>query len=203
MDSFARDLQHGARQLIRKPGFSAAAIASLALGIGLNTTLFSVVNAVLLRDRLVSEPDRLVEIYTGLNAGLPAAHHVVPGLSRHSARRDRVERDRRQRVRPRHPVERRASRSGHGRGGLVRLLRCAGNPAGHRSRLSRGRERGGRRCPGRRAQSRALAAPVRWPRRMWSAKRSSSRASTTPSSASPRRASPARCPAFSPSSGRR
>ena len=71
MDSFARDLQHGARHLIRKPGFSAAAIASLALGIGLNTTLFSVVNAVLLRDRLVSEPDRLVEIYTGLNKDYP------------------------------------------------------------------------------------------------------------------------------------
>ena len=50
MGSFVRDLQHGVRQLLRRPGFSAAAIASLALGIGLNTTLFSVVNAVLLRD---------------------------------------------------------------------------------------------------------------------------------------------------------
>ena len=66
MTSFLRDLRHGARQLIRRPGFSAAAIASLALGIGLNTTLFSVVNAVLLRNSPVSQPDRLVEIYTGL-----------------------------------------------------------------------------------------------------------------------------------------
>ena len=49
MTAFLRDLRQGARQLIRRPGFSAAAIASLALGIGLNTTLFTIVNAVLLR----------------------------------------------------------------------------------------------------------------------------------------------------------
>ncbi len=66
-----RDLQSGLRQLIRRPGFSAAAIASLALGIGLNTTLFSVVNAVLLRDSLVAQPERLVEIYSGLSKDFP------------------------------------------------------------------------------------------------------------------------------------
>ena len=71
MSSFVRDLQHGARQLLRRPGFSAAAIVSLALGIGLNTTLFSVVNAVLLRGGAVSQPDRLVEIYTTLDADFP------------------------------------------------------------------------------------------------------------------------------------
>ncbi len=71
MSSFLRDLRHGARQLIRRPGFSAAAIASLALGIGLNTTLFSVVNGVLLRNSPISQPDRLVEIYTGLTDDFP------------------------------------------------------------------------------------------------------------------------------------
>lgn len=71
MGSFVRDLRHGARQLIERPAFSAAAIASLALGIGLNTTLFSVINGVLLRSSFVSEPDRLVEIYTGLNKDFP------------------------------------------------------------------------------------------------------------------------------------
>ena len=45
MTGFIRDLKAGVQQLIRRPGFTAAAIASLALGIGLNTTLFSVVNA--------------------------------------------------------------------------------------------------------------------------------------------------------------
>src|SRR5262249_1992868 len=44
---------------------------SLALGIGLNTTLFSVVNAVLLRSNSLDRPDRLVEIYTGLNKDYP------------------------------------------------------------------------------------------------------------------------------------
>ena len=71
MTAFLRDLRQGAQQLIRRPGFSAAAIASLALGIGLNTTLFSVVNAVLLKDSPVSRPDRLVEIYTGLTDDFP------------------------------------------------------------------------------------------------------------------------------------
>src|SRR5262245_18499378 len=50
--------------LVARPAFSAVAIASLALGIGLNTTLFSIVNAVLLRDNGVKDPDRLVEIYS-------------------------------------------------------------------------------------------------------------------------------------------
>src|SRR5262245_6595121 len=71
MGSLVRDLQHGARQLIKRPAFSAAAIASLALGIGLNTTLFSVVNGVLFRSSPIAEPDRLVEIYTGLNNDYP------------------------------------------------------------------------------------------------------------------------------------
>src|SRR5262245_30513806 len=71
MGSFVRDLQHGARQLIKRPAFSAAAVASLALGIGLNTTLFSVVNGVLFRSNPVAEPDRLVEIYTGLSKDYP------------------------------------------------------------------------------------------------------------------------------------
>jgi hypothetical protein len=70
-DDICARLEAGVRQLIRQPGFAAAAIASLALGIGLNTTLFSVVNAVLLRGTLVASPDRLVEIYTGLREDYP------------------------------------------------------------------------------------------------------------------------------------
>ncbi|MEZ5318752.1 MAG: ABC transporter permease [Vicinamibacterales bacterium] len=71
MSAFYRDLIVGLRQLARRPVFSAAAIASLALGIGLNTTLFSVVNAVLLRHGPIARPDELVEIYTGLNKDYP------------------------------------------------------------------------------------------------------------------------------------
>ncbi|HET9372375.1 MAG TPA: ABC transporter permease [Vicinamibacterales bacterium] len=65
------DLGFGARQLVRRPGFAAAAILSLAFGIGLNTTLFSIVNAVLVRGGPIAQPDRLVEIYTGLDKDYP------------------------------------------------------------------------------------------------------------------------------------
>ena len=71
MENLVRDLRHGLRQLARRPGFAAAAVASLALGVGLNTTLFSIVNAVLLRDTPIERPDRLVEIYSGISDDLP------------------------------------------------------------------------------------------------------------------------------------
>jgi predicted permease len=66
-----RDMRLGVRQLLRQPGLSAVAILSLALGIGLNTTLFSIVNAVLFRGGHVAEPERLVEIYTSATADFP------------------------------------------------------------------------------------------------------------------------------------
>lgn len=51
---------------MHQPGFSGAAVLSLALGIGLTTALFSVINAVLLRGSPVRQPERLVEIYSGV-----------------------------------------------------------------------------------------------------------------------------------------
>ena len=63
--SFIGDLRQGFRQLFHQPGFSAAAVGSLALGIGLTTALFCVVNAVLFRGSPVRQADRLVEIYSG------------------------------------------------------------------------------------------------------------------------------------------
>src|SRR5687767_1436231 len=71
MGTFLRDLRFGVRQLIERPVFAAAAIGSLALGIGLNVTIFSVVNAVLLRGQPLDRPDQLVEIYSGLSADYP------------------------------------------------------------------------------------------------------------------------------------
>jgi len=59
------------RLLARRPGFTAMAVVSLALGVGLNTTLFSVVNAVLLRNTPVQDPQRLVEIYSSLSDEFP------------------------------------------------------------------------------------------------------------------------------------
>lgn len=65
MSSLARDLRFALRVLRKSPGFTAVAIFSIALGIGPNTAVFSIVNGVLLRDEGVSEPDRVVQIFWG------------------------------------------------------------------------------------------------------------------------------------------
>src|SRR5438105_3041840 len=62
MDAVLRDLRYAVRMLLRTPGFTAAAILALALGIGATTAIFSVVHAVLLRSLGWGEESRLVAV---------------------------------------------------------------------------------------------------------------------------------------------
>ena len=60
MENLFKDLKYGARGLLRRKGFSAIAVLTLALGIGANTAIFTLVNAVMLKSLPVSQPEQLV-----------------------------------------------------------------------------------------------------------------------------------------------
>ena len=62
------DLRYAFRMMFRTPSFAVAVVSVLALGVGANTTIFSIVNAVLLRPLPFEEPERLVRIFTGRQA---------------------------------------------------------------------------------------------------------------------------------------
>ena len=71
LEDFAKDLRYTLRTVRRNPGFAAVAVLSLALGIGANTAIFTLINAVMLRTLPVHEPHRLVQITRIMPDGRP------------------------------------------------------------------------------------------------------------------------------------
>ena len=82
MDTLLRDLQHAVRTIRNNPGFSAIALIALALGIGANTAIFSVINALILRPPPFKDADRIVYLWEtnptiGLDRGIVSSANFV------------------------------------------------------------------------------------------------------------------------------
>ena len=65
MEQILKDLRYGAKMLLKSKGVTIVAVVSLAVGIGANSAIFSLVNSIMWRPRPVAQPDELVELYVG------------------------------------------------------------------------------------------------------------------------------------------
>ena len=78
MERTLQDIRYCIRTLVRSPGFTAAAILTLALGIGANSAIFSLVHGVLIRPLAYSEPERLVAIFSQEGSSVPSRSPTSP-----------------------------------------------------------------------------------------------------------------------------
>ncbi len=86
MSSLWQDIRYASRTLRRQPAFAAIAILTMALGVGANTAVFTVINGVLLRPLPYADPDRLVMLLNG-RAGRLSSAFSPPNFSPNPIRR--------------------------------------------------------------------------------------------------------------------
>src|SRR5882672_10014392 len=73
METLLADVRYALRSFLRTPGFTAAAVLSLALGIGANTTIYSLISALFFQSLPVQEPERIMALFTNDEKN-PASH---------------------------------------------------------------------------------------------------------------------------------